>query len=232
MENVRKTLSLRKLQKKNGITSLSFTEFKFLEQAKDDLSKCVRLLVTVPLSPEFFMYSNIVFPLFSSHNPWAWKSLPSSFDDTHDAYVRERALVKRRMQTALLGLHTMQADTLDDLGAPEMRQRKVAIVERIERALKQKSFDRALEELEPWLVSKDEKTARKLSASALPGAIVKQCLRSFGSDGVPNIPIIRRMNAGELSNKIKKISDSDNFLASKGIAALSPDEVSYGRTDS
>lgn len=226
LTEIRKTIELKRLQKKNGIHSISFTDFKFLEQARNDLSKCVRLMVTIPLSPEYFFYSNLVFPLFSSHNPWVWKALPSTFDDPHDAEIRERALVKRRMQTAVLSLHTLQGETLDDLGAPNVRQNKIAIMERLERALKQKSFDKALEELEPWLISPNEKKAKRLSVSSLPGIVVKQCLRSFGADGVPNIPIIRRLNVGELNSRIKKVGESDSFLATKGVASLSPQEVS------
>ena len=38
----------------------------------------------------------------------------------------------------------------------------------------------------------------ELNILAVPGAVIKECCRSVGVDGVPNIPIIRRLNIGEI----------------------------------
>jgi hypothetical protein len=224
--NARKAIALRKVLKTQGSTALSFTEFKFLEQAKADLRKTVRLLATIPLSPEFFFYSYIVFPCLSSNNPWAWKSLPSTYDHSEDAMIRDKALVKRRMQTAVLGLHSLIGETADDAGPRPVRARKERAVDRIQQALQQKSLAKALETLEPWLVSDGAKAAQKLQLREVPGSVVKQCLRALGGDGVPNIPIVRRFNNMELNGRIRGVRASDEFLSKKGVAALTPAEVS------
>jgi hypothetical protein len=112
--DMKKAANIKKLKRMKGLDAISFTQYQFLEQSKGDLTKCFRLLVTIPLSPEFFFYSYIVFPLFSSSNPWAWRSLPSGFDDVRDVAVRETAINKRRQQTVVFGLHALQAETIDD----------------------------------------------------------------------------------------------------------------------
>ena len=68
---------LKKLRKAGGNEALTFTEYRFIEKASEDLSKIFRMIVTIPFSPEFFFYSYIVFPAMATNNPFAWSSMSS-----------------------------------------------------------------------------------------------------------------------------------------------------------
>jgi hypothetical protein len=98
IKNYQRAQRLKELKKKKGDHALSFDEFKFLESSNEDLSKCFRLGITLPLSPEFFFYSYIVLPMMNSNNPWAWIALPSSFDQPEMKKKREEVVVKKRIQ--------------------------------------------------------------------------------------------------------------------------------------
>lgn len=215
---------IKQRSKKLGLPSISFTDYNFLERSKADISKCFRLLITIPLSPEFFFYSYMIFPILSANNPWAWRALPSSFDDVSDAIVREQAIVKRRVQTVVISLHTLKTDTLDDVGNSKLVSSRKKQLDIIGRALQQTSLAKALDELSPWLLSEGNK-ASKLSVGQVPGLIIKQCCRSVGLDGVPNLPVVRRLNIGELNGYLEKLRSSDTFLETKGLSGLSLDEI-------
>ena len=68
---------LKKLRKAGGNEAITFTEYRFIEKASEDLSKIFRMIVTIPFSPEFFFYSYIVFPAMATSNPFAWSSMSS-----------------------------------------------------------------------------------------------------------------------------------------------------------
>lgn len=219
-----KANKIKQRSKKLGLPSISFTDYNFLERSKTDISKCFRLLITIPLSPEFFFYSYMIFPILSANNPWAWRALPSSFDDARDAIVRENAIVKRRVQTVVISLHTLKTDTLDDVGNSKLVSSRKKQLDTIGRALQQTSLAKALDELSPWLLSEGNR-ASKLSVGQVPGMIIKQCCRSVGLDGVPNLPVVRRLNIGELNGYLERLRSSDSFLEAKGLAGLSLDEI-------
>jgi len=166
----------------------------------------------------------MIFPLLSANNPWAWRALPSCFDDARDAIVREQAIVKRRVQTVVISLHTLKTDTLDDVGNSKLVSSRKKQLDIIGRALQQTSLAKALDELLPWLLS-EEKKASKLSVGQVPGLIIKQCCRSVGLDGVPNLPVVRRLNIGELNGYLERLRSSDTFLEAKGLSGLSLDEI-------
>lgn len=224
--NFIKLQKLKKIRKTNGDEAITFAQFKFLEQTKDDLSKIFRLAITFPISPEFFFYSYIAFPLISSGNPWAWQSLPSGYDDINDKITREKALVKRRIQAVINGISALKSETLDDILAKK-RDEKSEQIEIIEDALMAKNLDDAINILSPWLLTENKRKLSSLSLnlSLFPGSIIKDCCRSVGIDGVPNIPLIRRVNVGELSKYIDKIRESDEFLMKKSISDLNSDEL-------
>jgi len=222
--DMKKAANIKKLKKLKGLPALSFTQYQFLQQTKGDITKCFRLLITIPLSPEFFFYSYIVFPLFSSSNPWAWRSLPSGFDDPRDVAVRETAINKRRQQTVVFGLHALQAETIDDVGTLELRREKINVLNTIEKVLKTNTLSSGLELIKPWLLS-DVNSSKKLGIKKVPGSVVKQCCRSFGEEGVPNIPLIRRLNIGQVNTQINNIRESDNFLDLRGVKTLTNEEA-------
>ncbi len=223
--NFIKLQKLKKIRKIDGDEAITFAQFKFLEQTKEDLSKIFRLAITFPISPEFFFYSYIAFPLISSGNPWAWQSLPSGYDDINDKITREKALVKRRIQAVINGISALKSETLDDILAKK-RDEKSEQIEIIEDALMAKNLDDAISILSPWLLTENKrKSSLSLNLSLFPGSIIKDCCRSVGIDGVPNIPLIRRMNVGELSKYIDKIRESDEFLSKKSMSDLNSDEL-------
>jgi len=53
--------------------SISFTEFQFANNAAEDFWKVARLIFTLSVSQEFFLYGYLVSPIFSS-SPKAWSS--------------------------------------------------------------------------------------------------------------------------------------------------------------
>lgn len=226
--NFKKAQKLKKLRKRKGDTALSFTDFKFLEESKEDMSKSFRLLVTFPFSPEFFFYSYIVFPMMSVDNPWAWKAMPSSFDHPGDKLRRESALTKRRIRAVLTSLQTLQNDVMDDI-APAIRSKKSEHIRIIDCALKQSNLEEAVNNLAPWMTSKKIKQRRNLpqvaSLENIPGNIVKECCKAIGVDGVPNIPLINRLNRGEINRYVERVKISDDFLLMKGVGALSDAEI-------
>ena len=227
ISNTRKALSLRKLQSSDGPSAITFDDFKFLEQAKADLRKGLRLFITIPMSPQYFFYSKLLFPMMSPGNPWAWKAFPSVFDDPADLIIREKVLNKRRMQATVLSLHTLLSETMDDIGNPQQRNQRKYQIKRIETALHQQSLNKSMEVLNPWLLSYGTNKAKKLQLTNVPGNIIQHCLKSLGGDGVPNIPIIRMFNTMELDGKLRSVGKSDDFLSRKGIELLSPAEVQY-----
>jgi hypothetical protein len=63
------------------------------------------------------------------------------------------------------------------------------------------------------------------SMDRIPNGIVKQIVRCMGSDGSPNLPILSLMNRGEINTYLKKVRESDFFIAKVGVKALSGEEL-------
>lgn len=224
-------LKLKAIQKKNGLKSFTYSQYKFLEQANDDFGKILKLGLTLSFAPEFFFYSYIVFPMMTPTNPWAWRALPSGYDDDNDIIKRDAVISRRRLQALVNSVSALKGETVEDQPS-EVMQQKQKHVEIVEKVLKSKNDDEALDYIRPWLLTtkKDTKDL-KLNLGLLPPIVVKECLKSFGLEGLPNIPLIRRFNAGELSKHIKKIKKEDEFLYSKGVNSLEEDEVELACRD-
>ena len=92
---------LEKLKKLKGSEALTFTEHKLIETWQDDKWKLVRMLVTLPFSPEFFFYSYLVFPAIGNGQPWAWVQLPSVFDSPVDEMNRREVIQNRRLHAVV-----------------------------------------------------------------------------------------------------------------------------------
>lgn len=164
-------------------------------------------------------------------NPWAWKALPSGFDDANDIIKRDAVIAKRRIQALINSISALKGETVEDqtYEISNVRQKHIEIVEKV---LQAKNTDEALDYIQPWLfTTKKDKKELKLNLGMVPPIIIKECLKSFGLDGLPNIPLIRRFNAGELGKHIKKIQKEDEFLYLKGVNRLESDEIELACRD-
>ena len=150
--------------------------------------------------------------------------MPSGFDaDPADERKRTEVLQKRRVQAVIKAITTLKGETVEAGGDAKQlaaRERQLAM---IERALKSPTMRDALRECAPLLMSENDRRLAplKLKLRDVPGAIVKDCLRCVGIEGLPNIPLINRFNKGEVAKHFDKVRDSDEFLASivRGLAA-------------
>lgn len=194
------------------------------------MGKWFRVVITIPLSTELFFYSYIIIPMATNNAvrfhvqflrsysrlpgiriQWAWRSLPSVFDsDPNDLKIRESSIVTRRHQAVVNALSSLKSETAEDMNK-ESRENKLKQLELIEKALKSKSMKDALEVLQPWLWS-DRKASSKLFLPNIPGSIVKDWCRGIGVDGMPNWPLIQRLNRGELSQYFEKVWCLDILL--------------------
>jgi hypothetical protein len=225
ISDMKSSWNIHKKKEKGGLSALTYTDMRSLSRTKSDVLKCLRLFVSIPMAPELFMYTKVMFPLLSTHNPWAWKAFPSSFDSPENAAKREKALVKRQMQTTVYGLHELQGQSIDDTGSLDKIESMRMKLQRIERALTHSRLDSSLQELRPWLLSTSASQATRLDLKSVPGSIVQQCCRALGEDVVPNVPLLRKINTMRLNGKLSSVRESDDFLLIKGIDALSSEEV-------
>lgn len=222
-KNLKEGNKLRKIAASHGVEALTYSEFKLLEQVKHDLMKTMRILMMLPLAPQYFFFSYVVGPMMS-RSPWAWSALPSTFDDAQNAATRQQSLVKRRIQTIISSLHTLRADTIDDKDAT-LRTKRNRLLSVIEGALKQTNMMDALNGLRS-LILMNPKKANHLSIDGMPPSIVRDCIRSFGVDGVPSwLPLVRLANIAELRKYFERLQKSDKFLQSRGIKDMSVGEL-------
>jgi hypothetical protein len=190
---------LKKIRKLKGNNALTYNEYKFIEKSSEDLSKLFRMVITIPFSPEFFFYSYIVFPAMASTNPFAWTSMPSGFDaDASDKKKRSDILTKRRAQTLVNSLVTLRGETVE-VGNEEKNTRREEQLKIIQKALTRGSMRESIKDCLPFLTTENDKKATSLKMKLLdvPGSIVKGCCRSVGIEGLPNIPLINKLNLGE-----------------------------------
>eukprot|EP01036_Dinobryon_divergens_P037665 gene37665-49323_t len=152
---------LEDVKKKNGSAALSFSDYQFLKRASSDKWKFLRMLATLPISPELFFYSYVVFPMISAGNPWAWQSLPSTYDDEQLFQSRQSILKKRRMQAVLSSLLFLKSETLEDAPAKKRAQRETEL-QAIHAALKSKaSLPEALNQLASFFVEENPNPVTK-----------------------------------------------------------------------
>ena len=237
--------NLKKKRKLNGEKSLTYSEFKFLEEYSKDSSKLFRLMITIPLSPEFFFYSYLLYPMFfSGNNPWAWNSFPSSFLFPEEEFAKRDVLSKRRLQLLVQGiseLKSIEAEKIvdEDNRSPNSNSNFRNPVEVIEQALKSKNLDESLKILDNWFAfqqvvsaanSKSSSKAAQVPRAVLkdiPWGITNGLCKAFGIDALPNVYFIRRFNLAEVSKYLDQIRLGDNYLTQVGVQSLSDDEVSY-----
>jgi len=217
---------LRLKRDKYGLSSLSFTEYQILERAWDDLFKLGRMVIAYPLSPEFFFYIYVISPILSgSASPWGWKSLPSTFETREDQVKAIDILQKRRFHSILSSLHLLKSEILESHN-DDIKEKRENQLKAIHLALKKSELEDSLSELQKFYLSPKKQTDKTgLEFRDIPGSIVKAICNSFAIDGVPNIPLLRQVNKGELSKHLEKVRKSDAYLLANDINSLSRSEL-------
>eukprot|EP01041_Mallomonas_annulata_P007480 gene7480-15317_t len=207
IQNVKDANRIRQKKNVDGLASLKHSEFLKLERTWDDMMKLGRMAISYPLSPEFFFYVYIVNPILSSSSPWAWKALPSTFDTPENIIKCKDILKKRRVQAVISSIHLFKNTILEELNEErkEMNQNQLIIVEKAIQHI-HSNIDKSLSELQPFYTSTkktDEKSTLQLND--FPPGIIKVMCNCFGIDGVPNIPLLRMINKGELSKHMEMV---------------------------
>ena len=247
---IREVNLLKKRARLEGDDSLSYSEFRLIERSREDFKKCIRIAFTAYLSPELFFYSYVAIPAISTDNPWAWTTLPSTFDDEKEAGKRNIIKIKRRQHALFRGVANLMENTFDDI--PEkMRKQRLQQLENVKGASKLvgKSIEAAVGELESYYTADGGKRKNKkqqqssnavrmlrtkkqdgtrrieMCLDGMPWVTVKDAIKGFGVDGLPNIFFIRCLNKGELSRYFDGIRKSDDHLNKIGVGALSDEEL-------
>ena len=189
-----------------GNDAISYSEFMFLRTFTDDAWKVLRLGVMMSLSFDFFLYSYCLGPLMTN-TPRAWSSWPSSFDTSKDRETRESALIQRRRTSLINILNQLETDTNLE-GASDMITKAQIAVDAVLRALRCKNAEQVINEVPEFLFT--ESKTLKMSKErphlkGCSGTILKSIVNILGSDGLPNIFLINRLNANEVSNCLDKV---------------------------
>ena len=243
--NFQRQRRLKTILKQQGSSTISYSDFKFLERVGDDFGKILRAGLFCLVSPEYFFYTYLVIPVMSGGNPWAWRTLPSGFDTEEDRFARERICIHRRQTALVSALTTLFVHTDDtELKLRSKRQNQLALIQDAVEVASVKGIAVALDTLEPWLVKRGKNTAPRglkikeiavsrvsssprenLDISGIPWSVVKDICRAVGVEGVPNIFLLRRLNRGELVRYFDVIRNGDEFISSIGVGSLNEDDV-------
>lgn len=251
---------IKKIKAKYGESALTYTQFKLLEQSKEDFGKMFRICVTIPISPQIFFYSYLVFPMLSAASPWAWRQFPSTFDENKkDKIQRYRTIKQRRVTTLFSVLNTLLKETSEEGSSEENQIMRKKQIEQLKSCLYYNNNDgnvmKALSIIEEWLYSSVDKNIYKkyvahqqlstttstttststtntntkqkptkkslfspssnsansdiklnMKFDTFPVAVITDIVKALGMDGMPNVPLIKRLNANELSRYCDKVS--------------------------
>lgn len=164
-----KQRELRTLEKQRGSGALSYSDFKFLERAGDDVGKLLRAGLFCLASPEYFFYSYLVIPVMSSGNPWAWRTHPSGFDSQEDKFSRDRICIHRRQIAVVSALTTLFAGCADDSDAKlrDARRGQLALVQEAIEVSSSKGIASALQVLDPWINTNTGKFSKNTGSRRL-----------------------------------------------------------------
>lgn len=135
--------------------------------------------------------------------PWAWRALPSVFDkDPCDVESRTKILTKRRVQAVFNALTSLKKDSIEEESNPVRKNQ----IDLIGKTLRCRNLEDAIETLRPWLLTeKKPLKSVSLKLKGVPGSITKDICAAIGQEGVPNIPLIQRMNVGAVSQYLDKV---------------------------
>jgi hypothetical protein len=218
---------LREKRRKEGPLSISYEETKQIEVATTDAMLLMSKAFFFSVAKNWFLYSNIVSPLLSANNPWVWVQLfPSTFDDPKFKAIRERAIQQRRSHALLGAVQQLQKEAMEDVPAKQRQERKQQL-EVISKAMdKKSSLVDAYDILEPYLLAPvNSRQLKSIRFNKIPSKVVKDFLHSTGTDGVPNLPVINRLNHGPFRKFFDGLVRSDEFLSRKGLSNLTPGDI-------
>merc|ERR1711934_187943 len=105
-----------------------------------------------------------------------------------------------------------------------IRERGEKNIEIVNNALRSKDSISCLNAMKEYIYT-DKRHSSKVYLKACSGGVVKSILTAIGGEGLPNVPLINRLNCNEISNIIKQISKSDEVLDSLDIQKMSDREV-------
>ena len=204
----------------------TFSEFKHIERANGDFGRIFQMAISYPLSPMYFFYAYLVSPVLT-RSPWAWKSWPSCFDSQDDAKLRWDVQNKRALDGFMRGLIALSEGSGKDKPSAHSTSAQVRKVESI---LNAKNVWGMLDAADEWIYvdSKAEKKTgsnTKAKVDKIPARLIKDVVRAFGSEGVPNIPFLNQLNRNELNSLLVKLKTSDDFLDTIRVDDLSDCEL-------
>ncbi len=253
--NYQRVSKLKKLLKlnNNNRSILSYSDYKLLELYEQDFQKAIRTIIFIPFAFEFFIYTSVLLPILTmNNNLWAFiNQFPSTFDTPEDRYKREHLLYLRRLSS----LYTIGLIQYKEISENQYYPAQQNMVKRIKenihliedaliQYLQQANLIKAINTLQPFYSTtnnnnngnkgnngansaKTEIRRRKidLNTSGLSPAVVKECCRAIGRDGVPNLPIINNLNRKELVTFTENLKNSDDFLYQHSLSDLNESEL-------
>ena len=201
------TLLADKIRKRTAKKEkVTFSEFSFLSSATEDFWKIIRLVFTLGISQDFFIYGYLIGPLLSS-SPKAWEAWPSTFELTSEKCKKKQSILRKREY----GLFQI-INSLDSLNNPENNEEiynsSIKNINMIRDSLKSKDPRSFLESLKKlYIIDRSYmKDASKPFLKGCSGSILKSILASIGGgDGLPNLPLINRLNVNEISTILDKV---------------------------
>lgn len=203
----------------------------------------------------FIYTSVLIPILTMNNNLWAFVSqFPSTFDTSEDRYKRENLLYQRRLSSFYNIVLTQYKEISENQYYPaqlnhvkKMKENIHLIQNALIQYLQQDNLMKAIHTLQPLYTIKNSSNGKNnvnkgknqtkgkatvgkgkktvLNTSGLSPAVVKECCRAIGRDGVPNIPIIRNLNRKELGGFIDALRNSDEFLFEHGLQGLNDVEL-------
>ncbi len=229
-------IAMKRRIKDDGMESLSYSDFKFMERTGDDFLKCIRITLLGCLSPELVAYSYVIIPAISSQNPWAWNTLPSSFDRAKDKDTRDKAMIQRRQIASLHAMDKLMERQYADVYNNKEKVKHTSQISKIVKGLTSSdvSLESAMKELKPLFgktkntiqdIRRVNKGTMSLDIRQMPWPVVRDLCKSIGVDGVPNIFFLRRLNKGDLGRYFDNLRKSDRHIALIGVDALDDREI-------
>lgn len=234
--------------RKNGELSLTYTEFRLLDQYKHDLMSGLRNSVYLVFSPQYFFMMNLIMPLVNYNNPWAWKSFPSTFQLDEDKHLCEQALVKRKFDAVVSCIEAFHKDSHDDKPI-EIRYHREKELQQIKGLLQDiQQIDQTISSSTPKIDETQNHEQRYQSISNIlqkvassyilpmnqckdiylpmvPGLVRRQIVAGLGIDPSWNLPFFSSMNVGKIKGYFNNIRKYDLFITKKGLETLTSDEV-------
>ena len=172
---------IKKIKRKQGEIALSYTQYNLLNNAKEDFYKLLKVGLTLPLSPQFFFYSYIVFPMMTPTNPWAWRAFPSTYDkDTNDIQTRKNIIHNRKTEGFFKAITQLQHDVNEE-NNDDIKQQKIQYINSLKQSLQASSIEQSMNILSSWCQTEVNKANKlTLHLRSLPSSLVYDFARAVG----------------------------------------------------